>query len=57
MLITAIISALCGIACMLLGEITSIAFFVSASKFFGAIVVIAILIGLIRLVLEFFDIL
>ena len=55
MILIAIIAALCGIACLLLSEITSWIFFLTLAKICGVVVVISLLILCIKFVFELFS--
>lgn len=55
MIVWGIIAAMCGIAAMIIAEITSWAFFITIAKACGVAVVICVLIPCIRLVLDIFS--
>lgn len=55
MILIAVIAALCGFACLLLGEITSWIFFFTLAKVCGVVVVVSLLVLCIKFVFEFFN--
>ena len=55
MIMWGIIAALCGVAALIIAEITSWALFITIAKACGVTVVICILIPCIRLVLDIFS--
>ena len=55
MIFIAIVSALCGIASLIIADIIEIAFFMSIAKICGVIVVVCLLFSAIRFVFELFN--
>lgn len=52
MILVAIISALCGLASLLIAEITAWALFLTIAKICGVVCVIAVLIAIIKFIFE-----
>ena len=55
MFLIAVIAALCGLACLVLGEITSWVFFLTLAKVCGVVVVVSLLVLCIKFVFELFS--